>query len=70
MLEHFSGSLLCKTTSGLFNEETVDQEKIGSSGMQLMVEMWTYFVTEYIGKSCIVMIGDIAILYVLKYIDF
>ena len=53
-----------------FLEETADQEEIGNSGIQLMVERWTYFVIECLQKSCIMMTGDIAILYILQYIDF
>ena len=40
-LKEFPGSLLRKTTSELFNEETGDQEEIRNSGIQLMVERWT-----------------------------
>ena len=38
MLKKFPGSLMCKTTSDLCNEEMTDQEEIGKSGIQLMVE--------------------------------
>ena len=61
-LKKFLGSLLCKTSSELFKEKMADQEEIGNSGIQLMVERWTYFVTDYFRKSCNMMIGDIAIL--------
>ena len=37
-LKKCPGSLLCKTTSELFNEKTADQEEIGNSVIQLMVE--------------------------------
>ena len=38
MLKKFPGSLLRKTTSEFFNEEMADQEEIGNSGIQLMME--------------------------------
>ena len=38
MVKRFLGSLLYKTSSKLFNEEIADQEEIGNSGIQLVVE--------------------------------
>ena len=38
--------------------------------MSWLALLTTAFVIEYLRKSCIMMIGDIAILYVLQYIEF
>ena len=55
ILKKFPGPLLCKTTFEQFNEETADQEEIGNGGIDIVVYR---------------MLGDIAILYTLQYIDF